>query len=197
MIARFLNLQGVAGLAASIALAVLLLLAKAETRHWKAESGRFEQLYRGEQSALAETIANYRAAAEAASAADRATAERVQAERRQINEGSVHKYEARLAAARARARQLRLQSEAAADPDPRGNAPMPRLPPAAQRAAENPGEARLPPSDALIATEQAIQLDELIKWVRRQAAVPPNGGLGTRQTKVDNDRRAVASPSGD
>ena len=29
-------------------------------------------------------------------------------------------------------------------------------------------------SDALTATEQAIQLDELIKWVRAQAAVDPN-----------------------
>jgi len=30
-------------------------------------------------------------------------------------------------------------------------------------------------SDRLIATEQAIQLDELIKWVKRQAAVEVNG----------------------
>ena len=36
-------------------------------------------------------------------------------------------------------------------------------------------EDRLPVGDALLATEQAIQLDELIKWVKAQAAV---GGTG-------------------
>ena len=32
----------------------------------------------------------------------------------------------------------------------------------------------LPQSDRLIATEQAIQLDELIKWVKAQAVIDPN-----------------------
>ncbi len=56
------------------------------------------------------------------------------------------------------------------------------LPPAA--AAQAAGEDRLPQSDRLTATEQAIQLDELIKWVRAQA-------------EVDNNPAAVASPAGD
>jgi hypothetical protein len=43
-----------------------------------------------------------------------------------------------------------------------------------------PAKTQLPASDALTATEQAIQLDELIKWVRAQAA-------------VDNNPKAVAS----
>ena len=38
------------------------------------------------------------------------------------------------------------------------------------------GQDGLSGSDALVATEQAIQLDELIKWVRRQAEVDPNRG---------------------
>lgn len=37
----------------------------------------------------------------------------------------------------------------------------------------------------MIATEQAIQLDELIQWVRRQAAVPANVAPGARQPAID------------
>ena len=44
--------------------------------------------------------------------------------------------------------------------------PVPRLPAPADGAAETSGKDGLPQPDALIATEQAIQLDELIKWVR-------------------------------
>ena len=50
-------------------------------------------------------------------------------------------------------------------------APMPGLSAAAGSAAQAAGQDRLPPADALTATEQAIQLDELIKWVRAQAEV--------------------------
>ena len=55
-------------------LAVLLVIQKGETRHWKKQSAQFEQLYRGEQAAFAGTVANYRAAAETARAADSANA---------------------------------------------------------------------------------------------------------------------------
>jgi hypothetical protein len=34
--------------------------------------------------------------------------------------------------------------------------------------------------DRLLATEQAIQLDELIKWVKRQSAIDPNGAAEGR-----------------
>jgi hypothetical protein len=58
VILRFLNWQGIAGLAASLALAILLVIQKGETRHWRAQSGQFEQLYHGEQVAFAGTVAN-------------------------------------------------------------------------------------------------------------------------------------------
>ena len=45
---RLISPQGIAGLATSICLALLLVLQKGETRHWKRESSRFEQLYRSE-----------------------------------------------------------------------------------------------------------------------------------------------------
>jgi hypothetical protein len=56
------------------------------------------------------------------------------------------------------------------------------LPP--QALLKAPVKTELPAPDALTATEQAIQLDELIKWIRSQA-------------KVDNNPPPVASPHGD
>jgi hypothetical protein len=172
---RLLNIQGIAGLAAGLALALLLLLQKGETRHWKKQSAQFEQLYSHEQSAFAGTIANYRAAADAAHAADKANAERVAAEQRSINERTSNDYEARLAAARSLAQRLRSESaRAPADPGRGGSAPVRGMAAPAGGTAEAPRQDRLPQPDALTATEQAIQLDELIKWVRRQHAIDPN-----------------------
>ena len=175
MILRFLNLQGFAGLAASAFLAILLIAARIDARHWRKQSGQFEQLYHAEQSAFATTVANYRAAADAARQADRATADRVAAEQHVINERTIHDYEARLAVARARAQQLQQSSgTAAADPCGGGSTPVPGLSPAPCGTAEAAGEDRLSPADGLLATEQAIQLDELINWVRSQGSVDPN-----------------------
>ena len=52
------------------------------------------------------------------------------------------------------------------------------LPASATGAHSPPGQDRFPDPDRLIATEQAIQLDELIKWVRAQAAVDPSKRTG-------------------
>jgi hypothetical protein len=174
MILRFLNWQGVAGIAASLSLAILLVIQKVETRHWRKQSAAFEQRYNQSQAAFAQTVANYRAAADQARAADLANADRVAADQRAVNERSSDDYETRLADARAAARRLRLGAEAATDPGASGGASLPGLSAAARRPAQAPGHDRLPPSDRLTATEQAIQLDELIKWVRRQHSVDPN-----------------------
>ena len=48
MIPRILNPQGLAGLAAALCLAALLVIQKCETRHWRKQSGQFELLYRSE-----------------------------------------------------------------------------------------------------------------------------------------------------
>ena len=175
MILRLLNPQGIAGLAASLALGVLLLLSHFETRHWKNQSGQFEQLYRDSDAAFAKTVANYRAAGDAARAADLANAERAAAEQRAITERTKDAYEKRIAGARAVASRLRAAA-APADTGGRGSASLPGLPVAARGAAEAAGEGRLSQSDALTATEQAIQLDELINWVRAQHEVNPNAG---------------------
>ena len=184
MILRFLNWQGIAGLAASIALLGLLIVQRLDARHWHKASDRFEALYRDEQLAFARTTAAYREAADSAHAADRANAARVAGEQQAINERTKDDFQKRLADARATAARLaadRLRTAAAAtDSSSRGAAAVPGLPAAAGRAAQAAGHHRFPvplagDDAALIATEQAIQLDELIAWVRRQAAVDPNG----------------------
>jgi hypothetical protein len=177
MILRLLNWQGIAGIAASLALAILLLVQKAETRHWRKLSASFDQLYRQEQSAFATTVTNYRAAADRARATDQANSARVAAEQRAINERTENDLEARLASVRDRAQQLRVQPEAATNPRPGRNASMPGLSTAAAGAAQAADQDRLSATDALTATEQAIQLDELIKWVHAQAAVDNNPRL--------------------
>jgi hypothetical protein len=178
---RLFNPQGIAGLATSLCLAFLLMLQKGETRHWKEQSGQFEQLYRDEQSAFVGTVADYRAAADRARLADKANADRVKAEQAAINERVSNDFENRLAAARAAADRLRDEARtASADPGTRGTAPVPGLAASAGGPSEAAREDRLPPADRLIATEQAIQLDELIRWVRSQA-------------KVDNDPAPVAT----
>ncbi len=63
---------------------------------------------------------------------------------------------------------------AAADPCPGRAAPVPGLSAAPCEVAEAAGHDALPPDAALVATEQAIQLDALIGWVRRQASIDPN-----------------------
>ena len=177
---RFPNGQGMAGIGVAFALLVMLTVQKLEAVRWKKQSESFEQLYLREQAAFATTVANARAAAGAARAADQANAARAAAEQRGITERISNDYEDRLAAARAAAERLRLRSRPAPNPGARRNAPLPGVSAASGGPAQAAREGGLSPDDALIATEQAIQLDELIKWVRAQA-------------KVDNNHAGVAS----
>jgi hypothetical protein len=172
MIPRILNLQGMIGVAAALLLLTLFVVKAGEARHWRKQSGRYEQLYLAEQGSRAQTIANYRAAAEAARKEDLALARRVAAEQRSISERTNHDLQARLADARARAQRMQLgQGSTAAARGGRRAAAVPAAGAAsgaAGRAAEENGFSL---ADRLLATEQAIQLDELIKWVNGQAAV--------------------------
>ena len=178
MILRLLNWQGIAGIAVSLVLFIMLTVQKLEAIRWQKESARFETLYRDEQAAFAVTVANARTAADAARAADHANAHRVAAEQRTINERISNDFEARLAAARATAERLRLDAPGPANPRAGRDAAMPSLSAAAGSPAQDTREDRLPQPDALTATEQAIQLDELIKWVRGQGAVDTNIATG-------------------
>lgn len=172
MIPRVLNLQGMLGIAASLLLLGLFLVKAGDARHWRKQSGRYEQLYAGEQSARAQTIANYRAAAETARKEDLAHAGRVAAAQRNISERTTHDLETRLADARAHAARLQLAQRTAATAQRGGRAAIvPAAGPAAGPAHGAAQEDGFSLDDALIATEQAIQLDELIKWVRAQSAI--------------------------
>jgi hypothetical protein len=180
MIPRLLNVQGAFGLAASLALLGLLLIQKGETRHWRKQSHGFETLHRAEQQAHAQTVANYRVAAEAARRADADNRDRVLIAQRDINERTIHAYEARVGDARARVDRLRREAgAAAANPGDRRATPLPATGPTARAADGSAAQDGLFLADRLIATEQAIQLDELIKWVRAQGTVDNDGGGGS------------------
>jgi hypothetical protein len=176
MILRLLNWQGIAGIGVAFVLLVMLTAQKLESVRWKKASEQFEKLYHQEQAAFATTLANARAAADAARAADLANAQRVAAEQNAINQRSEDEFESRLADARARAERLRNEASGATARGSAGATPVPGLPASAGGTDQAAGEDRFP--DALIATEQAIQRDELIKWVRAQAKVDNNGASG-------------------
>lgn len=121
------------------------------------------------------TVANYRAAASQAHIEDAANVDRVKREQAAINERTKTSYEARLADARARADRLRSHPDTAANPGSRSDAGLPGSPGSSSGTPGPAAEDGLSPDDRLIATEQAIQLDELIKWVRQNLTVDYSG----------------------
>lgn len=132
-----------------------------------------------------------RQAALRAAAEDALNKARVEGEQARITEEIADDYQARLAEARAKydrvaarlapaAGRVRPEGDRAS-PGGGAGAAVPGLSVAGSGAAEAAGQDRLPATgeltleDALIATEQALQLDALISWVERQAAVDVNG----------------------
>ena len=173
---RFLNWQGAFGIAASLALLGLLVIQKGETRHWQKQSQGFESNFRAEQQAHAQTVANYRAAAETARRTDAANRDRVVAAQADINERTIHDYEARLGDARTVANRLRSEAGAASADRGGGRAAAVPADGFATRETNSPAaQAGFSLAERLTATEQAIQLDELIKWVKAQGAVDNQG----------------------
>lgn len=130
------------------------------------------------KTAFAQTVSNYRAAAAKATADDAANKVRVERQQTQISKEQSDEFEARIAAAHALAERLRREAARPAHSGGSAAATVPGVP----AAPNGPSQAacdRLPDGsfadDKLCATEQAIQLDELIKWVERQHAVDVNG----------------------
>jgi hypothetical protein len=181
-------------LGAALAAAALLWLVQSRD-HWRDTARANELRFQQEQAAHAATVANYRAAAEQARLDDAANLARVGADQAAISERTANDFETRIASARAAAVRLREQAAApAADPGAGGGAPMPGVPAAAGTVAQAAGEDRLPQSDRLLATEQAIQLDELIKWVRQQHAVRVDSKSG--EGPEASDAQAEVDPDG-
>jgi hypothetical protein len=164
----------------SIACALALALLVHDRNRWKAKTTHYAELLSAERGAHAATLANVRAASEQARKADQANVERVTAWQSAINQRSDHDFEERLADARIAASRLRdEQSPGPAGAGRRRAAPLPGLPAGAESVVEAAGQNRLSVTDKLIATEQAIQLDELIKWVKAQGAVDNQGRGGS------------------
>ena len=163
-------------LGGALALSALLWLVQSRDQ-WRDKARANEDLFHGEEAAHAATVANYRAAAEQARQDDAANLARVKSEQATINERTEDDFETRIAAARALAERLHRQAgRPAADPGAGQAAPVPGVPTAAGSAPQGAGESELPRPDALIATEQAIQLDEIIKWIRAQHQLRADSG---------------------
>ncbi|MBU7589237.1 MAG: hypothetical protein KAF42_08500 [Sphingopyxis terrae] len=133
-----------------------------------------------EKAAHQASAANWEAATNTARLLDRENKRLVEAQQAAESRRISDDYQARIDNARARAAAAGLRVQAApADQGGRGEPPMPGLPDPARGIDAAACEARLPAglsaADALIATEQAIQLDELINWVAAQAAIDRNG----------------------
>ncbi len=126
------------------------------------------------QAAFNQTVAAYRHAREQARQSDEMNTIRVGKEQAAINERTIDEYQDRIAALRADFAQRVRAAQAAANPGGGGSAPVSTTGEGPTRIAQASCENRLPPKDALIASEQAIQLDELITWAEQQAAVEVN-----------------------
>jgi len=172
-------------LAIALAAALMVALLVHDRNRWKAKTGEYSALLAAERSAHSATVAGYRAAAERARREDAENLARVKAGQAAINERTRNDFESRIAAARARSAGLQHSAQAgAADPGGGRAARLPGLSAPSERVAEAAGEDGFPFADRLIATEQAIQLDELIKWVKAQAEIEmssPQRKLGPQE----------------
>jgi hypothetical protein len=156
--------------------AFLLILLINDRDRWKAKTSHYATVIAAERNAHLATVAGYRAAAEQARREDAENLARVKASQAAINERTTHDFESRIAAARASYERLRGIAEGSGGDSSHGRAaPVPGLSATAGRAAQGAGQDGFPQPDRLLATEQAIQLDELIKWVRRQSEVDVQG----------------------
>jgi hypothetical protein len=168
----------------------LLLAALALTWVGKAmterQNGRLKAALTEANQTIERERAEVRARTELAQALDTARAARVERDRARISKEVQSDYQAKLDDVRRRFDALRLRAAAAAGADRGGGtaAAMPGVPGAAGGADGAAGEDRLPahPStelragDALIASQQALRLEALQAWVRRQWALESGEG---------------------
>jgi hypothetical protein len=166
LIFKFLGIPGIVGLVASIYLGTLLALQTHKTHIEHASAVSWQQKYQGEHGALLQTIINYSQAAAQARADDAANKVRVQSEAAAISHERQTSYEARIDDARARAQRVRVpDGSATANQSSPGAAPVSGVPGPSGGPNGPAPQTGLPADDALTATEQAIQLDELERWV--------------------------------
>lgn len=121
------------------------------------------------KAAFEQQVSDYRTAYQTAVAEAQAAARKVEADQERITHEVSADYQSRLADVRARYQRLLAKTEADS-----GRAGAPDLP-GVSASAGGPDAAAacagLPLAARLVATEQAIQLDALQDWIRRQAGV--------------------------
>lgn len=129
-----------------------------------------------ERSDKARIVADVEAKTASAKLADMQNVARVSGEQAEITKEVQESYAQRIDAIRADfARRVR---DATAKAGGGGGVPVvPGASEGATRTVEAPRSDGLPPKLALIASEQAIQLDELINWVLKQQAVDTTGNV--------------------
>ncbi len=170
-LARFLPAGGLYKLLAYIggaALVIAVLWALLE------RGNRYRDKLLTTQAAFAKTVLDYHAAAIQRKASDLANVERVEVAGSAISEDTLHAYEDRLASLRADYAE-RVRTATAANSRGDAGADLPGVSEAASGVDARPGEARLPPRDALTASEQAEQLIALQDWVVKVSAIDVNG----------------------
>jgi hypothetical protein len=142
----------------------------------RADLAETEASLAAEQAAHLGTVNAFLAASKQAQKEAEANAQRVAREQETITDAITSDYRSDLAALRARFDRLRAGT-ARTDPGRADAAGLSGLPDPAGRADAPTGEDRLPATgglaldDALIASEQALQLQALIDWVNAQSAV--------------------------
>lgn len=164
---------------ATIVFAVMWMIARGNLSDERETSSKLRVEKAAEVAAHVQTKKTYREAQAAAQRLEAKRLARVTAQQQEITDEVVADYRRRIADARAHAERLREQARARAAGSP-GAVGVPGAGDAAGGADQAAGDRRLPElTDAelewrLIATEQAIQLDELINWTLRQAGVEVN-----------------------
>lgn len=187
------------GLAAAMLIAGLLF---ARTAERDAARSALER----ERAAHGLTVA--RTTAEAAMAARRFTesARRAEQDQVRISQEIGYDYQENVRQLRRRVADMRLrETRAGADPDRSGGTTMPGLPHAPGGADGAAGDTRLSLDERAAASEQALRLEALQAWIRRQADIPPasirTGGplkvpsLGRRETSKRNGRELSLPPN--
>jgi hypothetical protein len=156
--------RGAIGIAAIALLAALLVVRTGQRDEARAALARSEQA----RILFAEQV-RARTSEAARRFAEKARLE--EQARNQISQEVSSDYQNRMADLRRRIDALRLRGEAdRADPDRAGAARLPGLPGAAGGPDAAAGDHRLSLAERIAATEQAIRLEELQRWIRRQQA---------------------------
>lgn len=145
-------------------LALLLVLQKGETRH-------FRKLYEGEKAARIQEQAEVRAKTKLAQAQDAAHAAKVERDQVQISQEIASDYQKQLSDLRARYDALRVRGTAKANPGSGRDKAVPGVPDTTSGVDGSPGENGLSAEDALIASEIALRYKGLREWVLGQMRV--------------------------